>query len=103
MKSLNSSPIRLLHIFFNRVTNPLKTDNPFTGTLANREDPDEMPLHLGLYGLHMTKLIIRERNIASLETITCDPSIYTMDHTVKPVLRGHSKRRSKIAFKTNYP
>ena len=35
--------------------NPLKTKNPYTGTLANIEDPDEMPdnaaFHQGLLSL----------------------------------------------------
>ena len=40
MKDPNSSPIRLLHMHFNRVT--LKTGNPFMGTLANSKDPGKM-------------------------------------------------------------
>ena len=45
------------------------------GTLANREDPDEMhnaAFHQGIHCLLKQKL--------SLEFITCDPLIYTMDH-----------------------
>ena len=42
--------------------------------MANSEDSDEM-LHDA-----KTKLIFRERNTICLEIITCDPSIYTMDH-----------------------
>ena len=42
---------------------------PPKGYLTNSEDPDEMPYDS----------IIIERN-TFLEIISCDPSIYTMDH-----------------------
>ena len=32
-----------------------------------------------------TKLIVRERNTIFFEVLTCDPSIYTMDHPDLPV------------------
>ena len=50
--------------------NPLKTRNPIMGTLANSEDPDEMPhrmaFHQGLHCLLLhvkAKLIFGERNV----------------------------------------
>ena len=53
-------------------------------TLANSDDPDEMPhmaFHLGL------NCLLRQNDLQRktythfyLEIITCDPSIYTMDH-----------------------
>ena len=51
------------------------------GTLANSEDPDEMPhsvaFHLGLN--YLLRQNIKKNNIV-LEIITCDPSIYIMNH-----------------------
>ena len=59
-------------------------DNPFhsrnlTCTLANSEDPDEMPHDAAFYqGLHC--LLKQKRFSLILRTKACDPSIYTMDH-----------------------
>ena len=42
---------------------PLKTRNPLTGTLANSEDPDEMPHNSSRSALFAkTKLIFRDGN-----------------------------------------
>ena len=56
------------------------------GTLADSEDLDEMlhkvtaTLHQGLHCLLTS--IFRERNIMFvLDTISSDPSIYTLDHS----------------------
>ena len=53
-------------------------------TLANSEDPDEMlhetAFHQRSTLFAKTKRSLRERNLFYLEIITCDPSIYTMDH-----------------------
>ena len=52
-------------------------------TLANSEGPDEMPhdvaFHQGLHCLPRQKCT-SEKEIYFLEIITCDPSIYTMEH-----------------------
>ena len=54
------------------------------GTLANSEDPDEMPHNVAFHqGLHC---LLRQNQSSEkemqyfLEIITCDTSIYTMDH-----------------------
>ena len=53
-------------------------------TLENSEDPDEMPhntaFHQGLHNLLWQKLSSEKKYIFYLEIITCDPSLYTMDH-----------------------
>ena len=51
------------------------------GLLTNREDSDECGISLGSTMFAKTKTIFRERNAFLLEIITCDPSIYTMDHS----------------------
>ena len=52
--------------------------------MVNSVDPDKIPhmaaFHQGLHSLVSQKTIFRERNIMFVEIITCDPSIYTMDH-----------------------
>ena len=55
--------------------------------MANSEDPDEMPhkvaFHQGLHCLLLKiNLIYRERNtiFGNDNQVTCNPSIYTMDH-----------------------
>ena len=61
---------------------PLYTDSKMR-TLASSEDPDEMPynsaFHQGLYGL-LRKNPSSEKYTFYMEIITCDPSVYTMDH-----------------------
>ena len=51
--------------------------------MGNSEGPDGIPhkvaFHQDLLLFSKTKSIFRERNII-LEIITCNPSIYTMDH-----------------------
>ena len=54
-------------------------------TLTNSEDPDEMPhnvtFHQGVHCLLRHTQSSEEGNTISFSDITCDPSIYTMDHT----------------------
>ena len=54
------------------------------GILANSEDPDEMPhyaaFHLGLHCLLRLKRSSGKEIQSFFEIITCDPSIYTMNH-----------------------
>ena len=57
------------------------------GTLANREDPDEMPynaaFHLGLHCL-LGQNWFSEKELKYnifLENINCDPSMYTMNYS----------------------
>ena len=54
------------------------------GTLANSEDPDEVPHNVAFHqGLHclLSQNRSSEKEIQYvLEIITCDPSIYTMNH-----------------------
>ena len=52
-------------------------------TFANSEDPDEMPHEAAFHeGLHCSLRLNQslEIEVYFLEIITCDPSIYTMDH-----------------------
>ena len=52
------------------------------GTLANSEDPDEMPYNMAFHlGLHCLLRVnnLRERD-SILEIITCNPQIYIMNH-----------------------
>ena len=52
--------------------------------MGNSEDPDEMPhnvsFHRGLHCLLRQNLSSEKRIQYFLETVTCDPSIYTMVH-----------------------
>ena len=54
------------------------------GTLANSEDPDEMPhnaaFHQGLRCLLRQNGSPEKEIEYCLKIITCDPSLYTMDH-----------------------
>ena len=54
------------------------------GTLANSEDPDEMPhcvaFHQGLQSLLWPNQSFEKEIQYFIKIITCDPSIYTMDH-----------------------
>ena len=54
------------------------------GTLTNSEDPDEMQhnaaFHQGLHCLLRQNRSSEKEIQYFLEIITCDPSIYTMDH-----------------------
>ena len=64
--------------------NLLKTRNPKTGTLADSVDPDEMP-HNAAFHQYLHCLVRQNQTSEKeihylLEIITCDPSIYTMDH-----------------------
>ena len=67
--------------------NPLKTRNPLTGTLANSEDPDEMPqdaaFRLGLhYLLRQNRYSEKELHlIYFLKIETRVPSLCIIDHS----------------------
>ena len=54
------------------------------GTLANSEDPDEMPqnvaFHQGLHYLLRQKWSSEKEIQYVLDIIACDPSKYVMDH-----------------------
>ena len=51
------------------------------GTLANSVDPDEMPHNAAFHqGLDCLLRQNRSSEICFLKIITCDLSIYTMDH-----------------------
>ena len=60
--------------------NPLYTGNPYTGTLANSEDPDEMQhnaaFHQDLHCLLRLKLPSGTEIHHNVETSTCDPLKY---------------------------
>ena len=65
--------------------NPLRTGNPQTGTIANSEDPGEMPaktaFHQGLnLLLRQNQSLEKEIQYFFLKLYPCNPSIYTMDH-----------------------
>ena len=54
------------------------------GTLGNSEDPDEMPQKVAFHqALHclLRQIGSSEKKYSFLEIITCDPSIYSMDHS----------------------
>ena len=53
---------------------------PQRGSLANNEDPDEKPHHQGMYCLLRQNRSSEKEVQYFLKIITCDPSIYTMDH-----------------------
>ena len=70
-------PCRFRMVIFNT----LRIVTPKTGTMANGEGPHEMSSYCqGLHCLLKSKTIFRRRNIFLFEIITCNPSIYTMDH-----------------------
>ena len=58
---------------------------PLKGTFVNSEDQDEMPHNVAFYqGLHylLRQNWSSEKEIQHfLDIISCDPSIYTMDHS----------------------
>ena len=53
-------------------------------SLANSKDPEEMPhnvaFHWGLHCLLLWHNLKGKKYSFYLEIITCDPSVYTMDH-----------------------
>ena len=55
-----------------------KTRNPLTGTLSDREDPDEIPhivaFHQCMY-CWLRRILSPPKEIQFLEIIACDPSI----------------------------
>ena len=63
---------------------PLYASDSELHALANSEDPDEMPhdaaFHLGLHCLLRQKRSAEKEIQFLFGNITCDPSIYTMDH-----------------------
>ena len=58
--------------------------NLFALSIADSEDPDEMPhyteFHQGLHCLLRQKLSSEKKLQLYLEIVTCEPSNYTMDH-----------------------
>ena len=67
-------------------------------TLTNNEDPDEMPhihdivaFHQGLHCLLRQKQSSKKEIHLYLEIITCDPSIYTMNHPLGQVNLANGK------------
>ena len=68
----------------NMNVNLLWTRNPWTGTLTNSEDSDEMPhnaaFHQGLHCLLSQNQSSEKENKAFFEIITCASLIYTLDH-----------------------
>ena len=70
----------LVYLFLFR----LETPKLLTGTMANSEDPDEMPhnmaFHQGLYCLQRQNQSSETEIQKFLEIITYDLSIYTIDH-----------------------
>ena len=67
-------------------------------TLANSEDPHEMPqsaaFHQDIHYLLLTGTIFKERKIQFYwANITCGPSIYSMDH---PKLNVSSQEEESI-------
>ena len=70
------------------ILKPLKTGNPITGTLANREDPEEMSqypaFHQDLHCLLGHNRSVKKETQYYLEFITCDSSIYQL--TFLPLL-----------------
>ena len=86
----------------------MKHRNPETGTLANSEDPDEMPhyaaFHLGLhYLLRQNQFSEKENIIFFLEIITCDPAIHSMDQPDLTVsnFTGNSMGPKRVMKKRN--
>ena len=73
-------------------------------TLANHEDPDEMPhieaFHQGLLYLLRQNDLQRTKYNFYLVIITCDPSIYTMDHPKFIVSNQKEESISAIRVKT---
>ena len=62
---------------------PLKTGKTFLDNLKISEDPDEMPHYAAFHqGLHCLLRQNRssQNNTMNSEIISCDPSMYTMDH-----------------------
>ena len=57
------------------------TGNPLTGTLANIVDPDDnVAFHQGRHGMLSQNQSSGKEIQYLFENISCDPSIYTMEH-----------------------
>ena len=73
----------ILLLAFVFTINPLKTGKTNPDILTISEDPDEMPhraaFHQGLHYLLRQNRSSRNNTMIS-EIISCDPSMYTMDH-----------------------
>ena len=62
--------------------NTLYRENSQTGTLANSEEPDEMPLNVSFnQSLHCWLRSLGTDVLMNLENLTCVPLRFTMDHT----------------------
>ena len=68
---------------------PLYTGNPYTGTLANSEDTDEMQLnaafHQGLHCLLSLKQPSGTEIYHNIETATCDPINCKMGNSIAQI------------------
>ena len=62
-------------------------------TLANSEDPDEMPHHAAFYQGLNCMVRPSEKKPVNLDIITCDPKIYTMD---RPDLLYQTRRKNPL-------
>ena len=93
-----------MEFLVNKSINPLKTKTPKMGTLENSEDPDEMPqyaaFHQGLHCLLRQNQSSEKNKQYLLEIMTCDPSVYTMDH---PDFIICSFMENSIGLKRVYP
>ena len=65
--------------------NPINSIESLICSMANSEDPDEMlhnaAFHQGLNCLYDKNNLQKKKYIVLLEIITCNPSVYTMDHS----------------------
>ena len=59
---------------------PMWNRNPKKGTLANSEEPDEMPHYAVFHRLLRQKQSSEKKIKYYLKIFTCDLSIYTMNH-----------------------
>ena len=83
----------------NRSTlNPLYSSDSKMSTLANSEDPDEMPHNVAISSgstLLVRQKVSSEKEIHFyMEIRACDPSIYTMDH---PNYIGSNQKEESIS------
>ena len=85
---------------YTRYLNPLRTGYPKTGTLANSEDPDKMSHFTMFCTVCLDKINLqRKKYNIFLKIMTCNPSIYTIDHpdlTVSNVMGNYGTKRVDI-------
>ena len=77
-----------------------------TPKLANSEDPEEMPhyeaFHQGLHCLLRQKKSSEKEIHFHLDIITCDPSIYTLDHP-KFIVSNQKEESIRVYRVKKYP